>query len=303
MITPSTALLTGKVAVVTGGGGGIGKAIALAYAAYGAKVVVVEIDATRATTTAAEIETLGGDALAVVVDVRHPEHVQRMTQATLKAYGQVNILVNNVGAHPTAMKPFVESTEDEWDSMYHINLRQVFLCTKAVAPHLIQQSRGGSIINVSTIEAFRALPQMAAYVAFKGGITQFTKALALELGQYQIRVNALAPEQVSNSLGTPGRNVLPFAQGKAKPDWERLGPYWYPIGRDGTADDMAGAAVFLASDLSQYVTGTTIHLDGGSLAAGGWYRTKSGRFILHPPHLDEIVDDPYTHMKGRVSPG
>lgn len=299
MITPSTVLLTGKVAVVTGGGGGIGKAISLAYAAYGAKVVIAEIDATRTQATAAEIEKLGGQALPIVVDVRIPEQVQLLTQAALKAYGHVDILVNNVGAHPTAMKPFVESTEAEWDSMYHINLRQLFLCTKALAPHIIQHGRGGSIINVSTIEAFRALPQMAAYVAFKGGVTQFTKALALELGQYHIRVNALAPEQVANSLGTPGRNVLPHAEGKPKPDWDRLGPYWYPIGRDGTADDMAGAAVFLASDLSQYITGTTIHLDGGSLAAGGWYRTQSGRFILHPPHLDEIVEDPYTHMQGR----
>ncbi len=274
MPTPDVSLLTGKVAVVTGGGGGIGRGISETYAAYGAKVVVAEIDADRAAETVAAIRDAGGDALAQVTDVRERDQVDALTEVTIAEYGRVDVLVNNVGHYLYRGTPFLDTDEEQWNALYDVNLRHMFLCTKALAPTMVEQGDGGSIINVSTVEAFRGMPLMAVYSAFKAGVTQFTKSLALEFGNDGIRVNAIAPD-LTQSIQVDYDRWVPVEQ-------EHLIPTWVPVGRFGTPADIAGVALFLASDLSAFVTGTTVHADGGSLAAGGWFRTERGGWTNRP---------------------
>ncbi|HEX6311881.1 MAG TPA: glucose 1-dehydrogenase [Acidimicrobiia bacterium] len=273
-LEPGAALLTGKVAVVTGGGGGIGRGIAEAFAAYGARVVVAEIDDGRAAETEAAIRERDGDAVACVVDVREPDQVARLADTTLTSFGRVDVLVNNVGHYVVrGGSDFVDTTPEQWRELYRTNLEHIFLCTRAFVPTLLEQ-RSGSIINVSTVEAFRGIPRHAVYGAFKGAVTQFTKSLALELGNDGIRVNAIAPD-LTQSL------QVPYDQWVSDAD-RHLVPTWVPVGRFGTPDDLAGVAVFLASDLSTFVTGTTVHADGGSLAAGGWFRREEGGWTNRP---------------------
>jgi NAD(P)-dependent dehydrogenase (short-subunit alcohol dehydrogenase family) len=274
MPAPDAALLAGKVAVVTGGGGGIGRAISETFAAHGAKVVVAEIDADRASETVAAIRAERGEALAQPVDVRQPDEVASLADATFTEYGRVDVLVNNVGHYLYRAAQFLDTDEEHWDTLYAANLRHMFLCTKAFGPRMVEQDDGGSIVNVSTVEAFRGIPMMAVYSAFKAGVTQFTKSLALELGNDGIRVNAIAPD-LTQSIQVDYDRWVPDEQ-------RHLIPTWVPVGRFGTPDDIAGVALFLASDLSAFVTGTTVHADGGSLAAGGWFRTERGGWTNRP---------------------
>jgi NAD(P)-dependent dehydrogenase (short-subunit alcohol dehydrogenase family) len=253
-------LLDGKRAVVTGGGGGIGRAISLLFAEHGAEVIAAEIDPDLA--AAMPLRT-------VVCDVTRSDDVRRLAEEA----GEVDILVNNVGHYLYRGKDFVESTEQEWDALYRVNLLHVFLCTQVFAPGMIVR-RGGSIINVSTVEAFRGKPHSAVYAAFKGGVTQFTKSVALELGAHGIRVNAIAPD-LTQTLQVPYDRWISDEQ-------RYLIPTWVPIGRLGMPEDIAGVALFLASDLSSFVTGTTVHADGGSYAAGGWFKTARGGWTNRP---------------------
>lgn len=274
-LEPGAALLTGKVAVVTGGGGGIGRGIAETFAAYGARVVTAEIDAARAAATVGAIRAAGGDALACVTDVREADEVAALAETTLDRFGRVDVVVNNVGHYVVrGGADFVDTTPEQWHELYRVNLEHIFLCTHAFVPSMLDRGDGGSIINVSTVEAFRGIPRHSVYSAFKGAITQFTKSLALELGNDAIRVNAIAPDLTQS---------LQVRYDRWVPDDERhLVPTWVPVGRFGTADDLAGVAVFLASDLSAFVTGTTVHADGGSLAAGGWFRRAEGGWTNRP---------------------
>jgi 2-hydroxycyclohexanecarboxyl-CoA dehydrogenase len=263
-------LLAGKVAVVTGGGGGIGRGIAEAFAAHGAHVVVAELDGERAAATVGVITSAGGSATAVVGDVTDPNHVRALASQA----GRVDVLVNNVGHYLYAGTDFVDSTPEQWEELHRINFGHILLVTFALLPGMIERDRGGSIINFSTVEAFRGKPQSVVYAAYKGAVTQFTKSLALEVGTYGIRVNAIAPD-LTESLQVPYERWV-------KPDQHHLIPTWVPVGRFGTADDHAGVALFLASELGAFVTGTTIHADGGSLAAGGWFRTERGGWTNRP---------------------
>jgi NAD(P)-dependent dehydrogenase (short-subunit alcohol dehydrogenase family) len=270
-----SALLTDKVAVVTGGGGGIGRGITEAFAAHGARVVIAEIDGERAAETEAAVRAADGEACAVVTDVRDAEQVDALRAATLERYGRVDVLVNNVGHYVVrGGADFLDTTPDQWHDTYRANLEHVLLCTRALVPSMIEQGDGGSVISLSTVEAFRAIPRFAVYSAFKSGITAFTRSLAIELGGHGIRVNAIAPD-LTQSLQVRYDKWVPE-------DQEHLIPTWVPVGRFGTADDVAGVALFLASDLSAFVTGTTVHADGGSLAAGGWFRREDGTWTNRP---------------------
>jgi NAD(P)-dependent dehydrogenase (short-subunit alcohol dehydrogenase family) len=265
-----TKLLEGRVALVTGGGGGIGRGISETFAEHGATVAVADVDEPRARATVAHIAERGGRAEAHVVDVTEASQVAELATAV----GPVDVLVNNVGHYLYRPVDFVETSDDEWDALYRVNLRHVFLCCRAFVPGMVERARGGSIVNLSTIEAFRGKPQSAVYAAFKGGVTQFTKSLALELGTHGIRVNAIAPD-LTQSLQVPYDRWVTEEQ-------QRLVPTWVPLGRFGMPGDIAGVALFLASELSAFVTGTTVHADGGSYAAGGWFRTERGGWTNRP---------------------
>jgi NAD(P)-dependent dehydrogenase (short-subunit alcohol dehydrogenase family) len=247
--------------VVTGGGGGIGRGIATTFAEHGATVHIVEIDATRAADTVAAIYATGGNAIAHVMDATNHDAVLALAASV----GAVDALVNNVGHYLFKPTNFVDSTPAEWDALHRVNLLHVFSCTHAFLPAMIDAGRGGSIISVSTVEAFRGKPEGVAYAAYKGAITQFTKSLALEVGSHGIRVNAIAPD-LTETLQVPYDRWVPD-------DQQHMIPTWVPVGRFGTPADIAGVALFLASELSSFVTGTTVHADGGSYAAGGWFRS------------------------------
>jgi len=267
-------LLAGKVAIITGGGGGIGRGISERFASEGAAVVIAEIDDTRARDTQVAITGAGGRAASVVVDVRDPDVADAVVTTARDEFGRVDVLVNNVGHYGGARKAFHEQTDDEWDDLYRVNLGHVLTCTRAVLPVLLDQGDGGSIVNVSTIEAFRAIPTRAVYSAFKAAITGLTRSLAVEYARDRIRVNAIAPD-VTETLQVPYSRWV-------GPEDEHLIPTWVPLGRFGAPGDVAGAALFLASELSGFVTGTTVHVDGGTLAASGWFPTAEGGWTNRP---------------------
>jgi NAD(P)-dependent dehydrogenase (short-subunit alcohol dehydrogenase family) len=264
-------LLDGKVAIVTGGGGGIGRGIVERFAAEGAAVVFAEIDPERTRETQLAV---GERCVGVVCDVRDPDTAAALVTAARDNFGRIDVLVNNVGHYGGKRKAFHEQTDDEWDDLYRVNLGHVLSYTRAVVPVLLEQGGGGAIVNVSTIEAFRAIPTRAVYSAFKSAITGLTRSLAVEYGRDAIRVNAIAPD-VTETLQVPYSKWL-------SPEDEQMIPAWVPIGRFGQPADTAGIALFLASDLSAFVTGTTVHADGGSLAAGGWFRRADNSWTNRP---------------------
>ena len=272
--SPASLSLAGKSALVTGGGAGIGRAIATAFAQLGARVIVAEIDPARAAAVSATLTRVSPESWVSVTDVRSVPEVERLLVDIERRCGALDILVNNVGDFLNVVKPFERTNEEEWDALYAVNLRHMFVVTRAAIPLLRRAARGASIINVSTIEAFRGIPMTAVYAAFKAGVTGFTRSLALELGPRGIRVNAIAPETTETEQVKPSVFIAPQYQEHIR--------RWIPLGRFGTPADAAGCAVFLASELSGWVTGTTLHLDGGALAAGGWYRTPDERWTNVP---------------------
>ncbi len=263
VLTRDAVSLDGRVAVVTGGGAGIGRAVAATFAAFGARVVVWEKDPSTSHSVAHEVGGLG-----CVTDVRDADQVDSALTETVKKLGTPTILVNNAGG--VFWSGLLDTSPNGWEALIRINLTQVLLCTQRVARTMVDAGSGGSIINVSTIEGMRAAPGFAAYAAAKAGVVNFTKTAALELAPHGIRVNGLAPDfTVTDSL----RAMAPAGEENAK--------LLVPLGRAGHVDEIAGAAVFLASDLSAYVTGQTLHVDGGTAAAGGWYHhPEGGHYIL-----------------------
>ena len=259
--------LAGRVAVVTGGGAGIGGGGCRLLAAEGARVLLAEIDAERARDVVGEIRASGGEARAVVCDVREAEAVEATAAAVGEwCAGRVDVLVNNVGDYRPAGL-FVESREEEWEALYAVNLLHVFRMSRAFLPGMLERG-AGAIVNVSTVEAFRGIPACSVYSAFKAGVSHFTKSLAVEVAGRGVRVNAIAPD-VTETPQTP--------YGRWLSEEERaLVQSWVPVGRIGEAADAAAVVLFLASDEARFVTGHTIPVDGGTLAASGWYR-KPGR--------------------------
>jgi 2-hydroxycyclohexanecarboxyl-CoA dehydrogenase len=260
-------LLADRVAVVTGGGGGIGRGICRRLVAEGAMVVVNDIDPDLLAETEAELQAVGGLIRPVPGDIREQTTVESLVGAARAvADGRIDVLVNNVGDfRPNGM--FLKSGPEDWDALYALNLGHVFACTRAIAPAMTERS-SGSIVNVSTVEAFRGIPANAVYSAFNAGINAFTRSLAVELGRKGVRVNAIAPD-LADTLQTPAEMMLAGRD-------EALVQNWVPLGRFGHPDDYGDVVVFLASDLSRFVTGHVIPVDGGTLAAGGWYLKRNG---------------------------
>src|SRR6201999_617673 len=263
-LTHDGALLADRIAVVTGGGGGIGAATAQLFAEHGARVVIVDIDADLARNTAEEITASGGSALPVVTDVRDADQVAALARSVLYEFGRIDVLVNNVGHWLRHPGNFVDTDPQFWDELYRINLHHVFLVTHAFLPAMLDQHRG-SIVNVSSVEGLRGYPEDPVYAAFKAAVIHFTRSLAVQVGRDGVRVNAIGPD-VTESLQVPYSQWL-TAEEQAQ--W----PQWVPVGRMGLPEDQARVILFLASDLSAFVTGHTIPTDGGTGAAGGWFRS------------------------------
>jgi 3-oxoacyl-[acyl-carrier protein] reductase len=265
-IDPSITSLAGRVAVVTGGGAGIGRGIAAGLKAFGASVAIWERNPETCTAAAEEIGALG-----ILTDVRDSAQVDCALAQTVAELGPVTILVNNAGG--VFYSSILETSENGWDALYKANLRHVYLCTQRVARGLVEQNLSGSIISVTSIEGSRAAPGYATYAAAKAGVINYTKTAALELAPHRIRVNALTPDI------TLTEGIMAIAPAGSE---KRFGST-VPMGRAGHVDEMAGAAVFLASDMSSYITGQTIHVDGGTQASSGWYHHPStGDYVLGP---------------------
>ncbi len=262
-------LLDGRVAVVTGGGAGIGAAVATLFAEHGATVEVAEIDPQRAAGVA-------GDGIrSHVVDVTDDHAVARLASAVLGEHGRIDVLVNNVGDY-RPLVAFEESTPDSWQRMYDINLRHVFAVTRAFLPAMID-AHAGSIVNIHSVEGMRGFPRDPVYGAMKAAVAHFTTCLAVDVGRYGVRVNGIGTDLTQ----TPQVDYLTGYE-----DVEHLWQSWAPAGRVGRPQDQARVALFLASDQSAFVTGHNIPVDGGTKAGGGWFFSpRAGRFVNRSTHL------------------
>ena len=263
--TPAGGLLNDRIAVVTGGGGGIGAATARLFADQGAQVVIADIDAELAQLTAEQITASGGSAFAAVTDVRDAGQVAELARSVLERHGRVDVLVNNVGHWLRHPGNFVDTDPQLWDDLYRVNLHHVFLVTHAFLPAMIGR-RSGAIVNVSSVEGLRGYPEDPVYAAFKAAVIHFTRSLAVQVGRDGVRVNAIGPD-VTESLQVPYSQWL---SAEEQTQW----PQWVPVARMGLPEDQAQVILFLASDLSAFVTGHTIPTDGGTGAAGGWFRSS-----------------------------
>lgn len=252
--------LTGRVAVVTGGAMGIGFAIARRLHEAGATAVIADRDGAAAR---AATERLGLSSESVTVDVSDEVAVERLFATVGAAHGGMDILVNNAGIFPVT--PVLKMEAEEWDRVQAVNLRGVFLCSRAAGRHMAERGQGGVIVNIASMDAYHPTAVgLAHYDASKGGVVMFTKALALELAPHTIRVVGVAPGNIITEGVTRMRPDLPTADlAKMAAD----GMARLPLGREGTPDDVARVVLFLASDLAAYVTGTTILVDGGYLLA------------------------------------
>ena len=260
-------LLTGKIAIVTGGAGGIGGGISRRLAANGATVVINDIDELLLAATLKEITASGGTAVPAPGDIRTLDTVTSVTAlAAGLDDGRIDILVNNVGDYRPAGR-FMKTSDEQWDRLYAVNLQHVLRMCRAAGPTMVAQG-SGSIVNVSTVEAFRGIPNNAVYSAFNAAVNTFTKSLAVELGPWGVRVNAIAPD-LANTLQTPAEMML---RGR-DPEMIR---HWMPLGRWGQPDDYGDVVVFLASEMARMVTGHIIPVDGGTTAASGWYLKRDG---------------------------
>ncbi|MBI3327901.1 MAG: SDR family oxidoreductase [Nitrospinae bacterium] len=248
--------LTGKVAIVTGGNGGLGLGMALGLAGAGANIVVGARNQEKTRQAVAAIEALGVKALGVYLDVLQPVLIEACVQQTVEAFGGLDILVANSGT--VVRKPPEELSAEEWDLVLDTNLKGTFLCCKAAFPHLVKRGGGKIITNGSMFSIFGSTVR-SAYPASKGGIVQLSKSLAVAWAKYNIQVNCILPGWLMTEL------TMPVYQ---HPEWGPTIVQRTPAGRWGTPDDMQGTAMFLASRASDFVTGTAIPVDGGFSVMG-----------------------------------
>lgn len=268
-------LIEGKVAVVTGGGAGIGAAISELFAGHGAVVEIAEIDAERAAAITGSITSAGGRARGHVVDVRTEVGVDELAAAVLGTHGGIDVLVNNVGDYRPLVR-FHESDPESWEAMHRVNFWHVVAVTRAFLDSMIERG-GGSIVNVHSVEGMRGFPGEPVYAAMKAAVAHFTTSLAAGYGRHGIRANGIGVDLTQ----TPQVDYI-----RGFEDHEALWEAWAPAGRLGWPADQARVALFLASDMSSFVTGHNIPVDGGTKAGGGWfYSPTAGRFVNRPTTL------------------
>jgi NAD(P)-dependent dehydrogenase (short-subunit alcohol dehydrogenase family) len=263
-----------EVALVTGGGAGIGRGVAVSLAQAGLDVVVADVDAGRAAASVAAVEACGRRGLAVRTDVMDTDQVRAAVAAADEAFGRLDVLVNNAGG--VRGQAFLEQSERSWRRHIDLNLVSVLAATSAAAPVMIRGGRGGSIVNVVSIEADRAAPTYAVYAACKAGVVNFTRTMAVELSEHGIRVNAIAPDWTR----TPGTAGEAWAE-EPPPDVAATAASYVPLGRQGAIDECGDVVAFLCSPAARYVTGAVVPVDGGTWAAGGWHRSADGGWSLH----------------------
>jgi 3-oxoacyl-[acyl-carrier protein] reductase len=238
-----------KVALVTGGAQGIGRAVALLLAEHGADIAVSDVNLQRAQETAGEIRTLGRKSMAVKASVADSQEVEQMVQAVLAGLGRIDILVNNAGIAKD--KLILRMTDEDWDAVLNVNLKGTFLCTRAVIRHMSKQ-RSGKIVNIASVVGEMGNAGQANYAASKAGVIGFTKTIAREFAQRGINVNAIAPGYIE----TPMTDAIPE---KAKEELKRM----IPMERLGRPEDVARAVLFLVSEASGYITGQVLNVNGG----------------------------------------
>jgi acetoin reductase-like protein len=254
--------LQGKTAIVTGGGSGIGKAICVAYAREGANVVVADLNQAAAEAVAGQISDGGGQAAPVQVDVRSQEQVQRMVDTAVERFGGLEILVNNAGVGKII--PFFETTETDWDFMFDVNCKGLLWCSQAAARQMIDQGRGGKIVNLASQAGRRGEALVLAYCASKACVISMTQSTALALAPHKINVNAIAPGIVDTpfweEVDRQFARLLGMQVGEPKATFTKS----IPLGRIEQPEDVAAMAVFLASSESDYITQQTFNVDGGN---------------------------------------
>jgi 3-oxoacyl-[acyl-carrier protein] reductase len=250
--------LAGRVAAITGGALGIGRATALRFAEEGASVVLGDVQVNAAEGVAKEIVQRGGRAVAVGVDVGDAAQVQAYVDRVVAEFGRLDVMFANAGIAHSA--PFLEHPEAQWHRVLRVNLTGVFLCGQIAARQMVRQG-GGRIIVTASINGFRGVENLVGYNVAKAGVIELTKSMAVELAPHNVQVNAIAPAQIDTRL-TRGFSDDAKARRLAR----------IPMGRFGEADEVAKAAVFLASDDASFVTGHTLAVDGGYLAGGLWSR-------------------------------
>ena len=254
--------LTGKGAIVTGGAVGIGQGIAFRLAEAGASVMITDIDLEGAGRTVEQVKARGGKAQAIRADAGSTTDATKVAQATVDAFGRLDILVNSAGIYPPS--PALQMSEELWDKVLNTDLKGMFFYSQAAAKQMIKAGHGGKIINLSSIDALRPEIMFAHYDAAKGGVVMLTKALALELAPHNILVNTVAP----GGITTPGREAAAAAIGdvlQANPEAIVPEQPGIPLDRLGTPDDIAKVVLFLASAAADYMTGSLVLVDGGCL--------------------------------------
>ena len=273
--------LDGQTAFVTGGGGGIGRAIALRLAEAGANVALLDIFPERAEEAAARVRERGAKALALPADVMDTDALRAAIAATDAEFGRLDILVNNAGG--VSGRPFLQQSERSWRKHVDINLISMLAATHAAAPIMIRGGKGGSIINVASIEASRAAPNFAVYAACKAGMRSFTKSMALELSEHKIRVNCIAPDHTvtPGNQGNRAGPVDPATWKQHSPEESDAMNRLIPLMREGIDLECGDAAVFLSSEMASYITGVLLPVDGGTHAASGWVRGRNGKWTLN----------------------
>ncbi|MDO8674362.1 MAG: SDR family oxidoreductase, partial [Dehalococcoidia bacterium] len=241
--------LSGQVAIVTGSGGGLGYGIADRLAEAGAAVVINDVNPTNASKAIEQLQEAGRRLAIAVGDVSQRDDVKRTLGVALKAFGRVDILINNAAIYPR--HPVLEMTEEQWDQVMAINLRGVFLCSQVIAQQMIAQSQGGKIVNIASRSGLGTIQHdLVAYATSKAGVLHYTRVLARALAEHRIRVNAIAPAATDTEGAVAGSLVTAAS---------------IPLGRRGQPDDIARAALFLVSDMAEWVTGITLPIDGGAL--------------------------------------
>ena len=251
-------LLQNRVAIVTGGAVGIGRGIALKFAEEGCSVVVADIDAVEGKKTAGEVSKKGGEGIFVPCDVTVGRQVQDMVGKAISKFGKIDILVNNAGGVPDPKGSLDEVSEEQWDKSLNLNLKSVFLCCQAVVPHM-KKKKYGRIINISTLGAVHPAVSVVHYHAAKAGVLGLTYNLAFELASFNISVNAILPGPIRTPFWEPVTRGIPEKDAY----FAEIARREVPMQRVGTPEDIAGAALFLASELSAFVSGETINVGGG----------------------------------------